>query len=1024
MKVNINKSLVALSVFIALSACQNESDIIGSGNNKNLEPGGYMYFFEQGIPESISTSSLYPLETTTEHYKDGQHSLKWHFSPNSKLIFSQDIGYKKDDSEITPSTFMAWIYNETAIDGSINFSFGSKDTTDAYFNYSLDFKGWRGISVPFRDMQGTAAENMNKLSITAPDSAGKIILDQVMMAVPVDNRWPTPDYQQPFVNPGVTDMPSKNWTALLMYDQMLKEQQPTFNFDLDFDDTQAGTKSIYINFDNYLAVNPDINISQEKIDENLAKYIPFQIINNPDGSVTGRPIIYPTSHKYMKTGIISDETLDMLQDVESMRVLGKTMKDTAKYLRTTSLSPANRDKLEATFINATRYFLDQGMEGGSGLQIVSHLGYQTRELFDALFIARHLVAKSQLLEPVQKSMMWFSAAGRIYEKSEDITSSNVDILNTQLQWMIKSFLLLPDYAEREAILTQHQTWLSETLLASDGVGGGFKPDGSTFHHSQHYPAYGNDAFKGLSGAIYGLGDSPFQITQEAHEHIKFTLLMMRVYSKARITPIVLSGRHPTGKQKIATSAFKWMALAGSPDGHNKVDAELAAAYANLTKVAEFESIKAEDEPTGVWAMNYATMAIARGQSPANPEKSWLAIARGFSRYLVGNETYAVNNLYGRYLQYGQLEITPADLSKRAFSHDGWNWNLYPGTTTIQLPNEQLKAVLGQLPSAGIEEMLLSTETYAGANTLDNNNAMFAMKLHGHSKYQQQSLRARKSYFMFANNIIALGSGIQNDDSQHMTGTTLFQHSVPDLQAIEVNGSSINTLDTTEILKDEITLEDPAGNRYFITATDNEPVRITYGMQQSNHQGNGLPTSGLFATAVIEHGIAPTSGGYEYAIKVEAQDLLKPQYTVIQRDDLVHAVRSEGGVEAYAFFEPASINANYVLASNAPTQVMAKINSEGLLQLSVVNLDLAIYAGINADQVDANGEQIEVSIYSRPWRYNLSQPVSSTITIKGQWQLNMPNDNANVRASLKGDNTLVTITTVDATAQKFALKATR
>ncbi|SUC39376.1 chondroitin ABC lyase precursor [Proteus mirabilis] len=37
-------------------------------------------------------------------------------------------------------------------------------------------------------------------------------------------------------------------------------------------------------------------------------------------------------------------------------------------------------------------------------------------------------------------------------------------------------------------------------------------------------------------------------------------------------------------------------------------------------------------------------------------------------------------------------------------------------------------------------MLLSTQRYSGANTL-NNNSMFAMKLHGHSKYQQQSLRA-------------------------------------------------------------------------------------------------------------------------------------------------------------------------------------------------------------------------------------------------------------------------------------------
>ncbi len=157
-------------------------------------------------------------------------------------------------------------------------------------------------------------------------------------------------------------------------------------------------------------------------------------------------------------------------------------------------------------------------------------------------------------------MMWFNATGRIYEQDEDITASNVDILNTQLQWMIKSFLLLPDQNERQIMLEQLQQWLSKTLLASDGLGGGFKKDGSIFHHSQHYPAYGKDAFGGLSAAIYGLSASPYQITAAAHQRIKDALLKMRVYTKNSYIPIVLSGRHPDGKQKITSIPFKWLAL--------------------------------------------------------------------------------------------------------------------------------------------------------------------------------------------------------------------------------------------------------------------------------------------------------------------------------------------------------------------------------------------------------------------------------------------------------------------------------
>lgn len=1018
---------LALSIIIALAGCGSENipppteneNIDGKG--AQLEPGGYMYFFEEGLPQAITSSSTKPLATSNEHYKDGSHALKWAYSPNSQLTFHQRIDFTNNDSDTTPYTFMAWVYNEQASDKKLTFQFGTKGKSQSQFSYSLNFQGWRGISVPYRDMEGTPTEGMNRLTISAPDSSGTLLFDQVMLAVPVDNRWPTPDYHQPFVNPTVVDMASKNWTALMMYDQMLKAENPSFNFSAVFNDTQGDTAPLYRQFDQHLSVNEQQTISQEKIDANLEKYTPFNIRYNADDSVTGEPLDHPKRHNFLKAGIVGDATLAMLTDTMSIRTLGKTMLETAKFLRSNSLSAANRDSLEKVFVDATRYALNQGWEGGSGFQIITHVGYQTREYFDAMFVARQVLADNQLIEPIQKSMMWFNATGRVYEADDQINSSNVDILNTQLQWMVKSFLLLPDQTERDMMLKQLQSWLSKTLLASDGLSGGFKPDGSVFHHSQHYPAYGKDAFNGLSGAVFGLSGSTYQLSQAAHERIKDVLLKMRVYTKETHTPIVLSGRHPDGKQKISATPFKWLALSGSPDSTQATDPDLAAAYANLVKKTSFEGVTAEAEPTGVWAMNYASMAIARGQSPTKPTQSWLATARGFSRYLVGNETYQANNLYGRYLQYGQLEITPSDLSKQAFSHDGWDWNRYPGTTTIHLPNNELKTVLNQLPGAGIEEMLLSTETYSGANTLNNDSAMFAMKLHGHKKYGQQSLRARKSYFMFDNTIVALGSGIKNDDSQHETETTLFQYSIPNLEPVEVNGNPISTLGTDMTLTTDSTFLDPAGNRYFVKNIADEQVRFSYQAQDSNDEDDGQPTTGQFASAVIEHGKAPVDGRYEYAINIEAQDTIKPSYTVLQQDNKVHAVRSEKGVEAYAFFEPATLsNTNWVIDSDTPSQVMLKINeSADQLSLSVVNPDLALYEGQDPEQIDANDEQVEVSIYSRPWRFDLSQPMNNQFTIKGEWKLE--SNNSQVTTKIENGNTLVTVITIDAIPQVFNLR---
>ncbi len=403
------------------------------------------------------------------------------------------------------------------------------------------------------------------------------------------------------------------------------------------------------------------------------------------------------------------------------------------------------------------------------------------------------------------------------------------------------------------------------------------------------------------------------------------------------------------------------------------------------------------------------MAVQRRAAPQTPEKSWLAIARGYSRYLVGNESYAENNLYGRSMLYGGLQIIPANFDAYNFSHDGWNWNRYPGTTSVELPWEALKANLVQLPSAGIEEMLLSTESYLGANALGG-NSMFATKLHGAAKYGQDSFRASKSYFMFDNRIVALGSGITDADQKNNTVTTLFQHSVPKNEAITVNGKSVNQLGTREQLSGAATLTDPAGNAYFVPAGQN--VTVEYQKQTSPDDMKNTPTEGNFATAILNHGTAPKGANYEYAVLVDAgKTPAAPAYTVLSHTDKLHAVRdglSKG--EDYAFFEAGAVEGGLVRASSSPAMVMVAPAAGGW-QVSVVNPDLAFYKGTEADQVDAQGKQAEVSVYSRIWREQKSQPQTAVITLGGKWQLAGASKCVSVQAD--GETTKLTVTTTDA-----------
>ncbi len=89
-----------------------------------------------------------------------------------------------------------------------------------------------------------------------------------------------------------------------------------------------------------------------------------------------------------------------------------------------------------------------------------------------------------------------------------------------------------------------------------------------------------------------------------------------------------------------------------------------------------------------------------------------------------------------------------------------------------------------------------------------------------------------------------------------------------------------------------------------------------------------------------------------------------------------------------------------------------------LKLSVVNPDFAFYQGQDPEQIDANGDQVEVSIYDRDWRYSLSQPVKTQFTLKDRWQLTAPNNVITIKYD--GNNTNITTTTVDATPLSFNL----
>ena len=1001
------KSMMSLAVAVSLVISGGCSDAKAQDNevrdNRSyVQPGGVMYFFEAGLPDTLSYSDSSTVGTSTVYRKDGEASLEWRFHSGDSLFFEQPIGYENfvaNETDQSKSTFATWIYNNEPQDQPLRFVFLTDGKQDAWFEISLNFSGWRQLLIPFEDMQGQPSEEMNELQIIAGAALKSSVLyfDQMMMSIPVDPRWPTRDVIVPYINLSADVAPNRHWLALLRYSELLAQHYSDL---VSADTVPADLDRIYSKLDSFIFSSGDTLEQSVDITALKDKYAHYRL-TELDGTMLGEPLdnrnrLQIFLNKGINKGLLDQTGFETVFGVQKLRAYGEFMLELAKAMHG-DISVESKQELADMYIALTRYALVQGYTSGSALGTSHHMGYTLRALFQAHYLCRDLLAENLLQDEISSMMAWFSGTGRIFRPVSEMTNFNVDVMNTQLRGMLYSILMQTDVNRRNAWLQQFSFWLSQSITHSYGLGGGFKPDGSVFHHAQHYPAYAKGALKGLTPVIDALSRTGYAVTPEAHQVVKHAVAMTEVYSNDGLTLMSVTGRHPDGKQSIEVIPFRHMAEAGTPDGDKAMDPDMAAAYLRLAnpsdpfaKQLRQLGVESQSAPQGSWAMNFANMTLQR-------REDWVASVRGFSRYLVSHESYANANRYGRYINYGQLEIMGPDGASRAFSHDGWNWNRWPGTTAVQLPYKQLKAQLRNVDTfSGLEEMLLSEQSYAGGVS-NGRDGMFAIKLQGHPKYDR-SFAAHKSVFFFDDRIVALGSGIYTDVAEVPTQTTLFQHAIrQSSDQVWVNKIKVGKGDEVAVGSEDSVnvVVDPANNAYFVPAS--EDLRVSFREQHSVNQKTSVPTSGSFASAVIDHGNAPVDGSYEYAVLINSDaarinsfyKLLKTSnsrpYEVKRKDKRAHVVWDrQSNTTGYAVYEPnVEFTGGPLAAIDTPAMVMVK-QGEGELHLSMVNPDLNLYQGKEPDQYDENGIQKEVSIYSRKWKDNPSRPVLNTLWLKGSW----------------------------------------
>ena len=239
-----------------------------------------------------------------------------------------------------------------------------------------------------------------------------------------------------------------------------------------------------------------------------------------------------------------------------------------------------KETLAKLFLLMYDHATDQGVAYGSGLGNASHYGYSFRGLFTSYFLMKDVLAKNGRLEDAMKTLQWYGQTNEIFIRPIK-DGIDMDAFNTLSMGRICSILIMENSPSKVQYIKAFSRWIDTGCKPSPGLDGAFKADGGAFHHRNNYPAYAVGGLNGATNMLYILSRTSFAVSELGHNTVKNVLLTMRFYCNTTHFPLSMSGRHPDGKGELVPTHFARMAIAGTPDGKQELDKEMAAAYLRL-----------------------------------------------------------------------------------------------------------------------------------------------------------------------------------------------------------------------------------------------------------------------------------------------------------------------------------------------------------------------------------------------------------------------------------------------------------
>ncbi|MEK3716589.1 polysaccharide lyase 8 family protein [Paenibacillus sp. FSL R7-0333] len=481
-------------------------------------------------------------------------------------------------------------------------------------------------------------------------------------------------------------------------------------------------------------------------------------------------------------------------------------------------------------------------------------------------------------------------------------------------------------------------------------GDGFYEDGSFIQHDRYAytGGYGVSLLHDVVRLMVWLHGTPWELPGEARDltaqwiERSFIPLMFRGSMLDMVSGREVSREdsqnHESG-HSVITSCLRFSRILGEAD-----QVRLLSRVKKWVLADTYKSYIAEAPPdTAAWAGALLDDELM----PPAPEESCCklfahmdrAVLQGpgfaysismFSSRIYSYESINREHLKGWYTSYGMSHLYNSDLGQYA---DGY----WPTVDPYRLPGT---TVTKTLQEDGAGQGRLSHRAYVGGAVLHNQYGAIAMELQDVVN-EAGGLTALKSWFLFGNRIVALGSGIQSRNSAKVE--TIIEN-----RKLNPAGDNRITADGTEICRNpgyaETELLDPKW--IHMAGGDREAdVGIVFPASCRVHtlcearQGSWKAINDAGSSAVIErfyqtlwfdHGAAPQEDTYAYVLlpgwseEETAGFAGDSSLRIVELNDRVHAVEDIGlGLFAVHFWQPGWCSCGGIACSSQASIVLQK-----------------------------------------------------------------------------------------------------